>query len=322
MIREYNFITGPETPSLPTASTPTASDDLTTKDYVDKAFAKSVLDLAAIKALIDKSDRQIIYVESLDWFFKYDLDSALAGDDLLVIQPNDSIGRYIRLDNFIVDGIRYTSQDVASTATINALSTSKPRVRITGAIATALNGIDATGSNKSIIIFNAASQDITVKNQNASATATNRIITPSGGDLVVSANTSIEFIYDDTLTRWVIKAGAGTGSGGGGGALVVTSAQTISAGGTVTTSTVNPRQLRYVVSSGGFLDLSLTPFGNVGGWADGTEIILIGTNDDNTLRIQFNDANYGVVGNFSELILTKNMKATLIWDNTNLRWIL
>lgn len=38
-IRDYNFVTGAETGTLPTAGTPSASTDLTTKDYVDTAVA-------------------------------------------------------------------------------------------------------------------------------------------------------------------------------------------------------------------------------------------------------------------------------------------
>lgn len=36
--REYNFVTGPETPTLPTASTPIEPGDLVSKEYVDASF--------------------------------------------------------------------------------------------------------------------------------------------------------------------------------------------------------------------------------------------------------------------------------------------
>lgn len=37
-LREYNFINGPETDTLPAASTPTASSDLVTKGYADSNY--------------------------------------------------------------------------------------------------------------------------------------------------------------------------------------------------------------------------------------------------------------------------------------------
>lgn len=38
-VREYNFTSGPETPTLPTSPTPTAADDLVTKGYADSTYA-------------------------------------------------------------------------------------------------------------------------------------------------------------------------------------------------------------------------------------------------------------------------------------------
>jgi hypothetical protein len=41
-VREYKFDTGPETPTLPTATTPSASTDIMTKAYADSQYGATV----------------------------------------------------------------------------------------------------------------------------------------------------------------------------------------------------------------------------------------------------------------------------------------
>jgi hypothetical protein len=108
---------------------------------------------------------------------------------------------------------------------------------------------------------------------------------------------------------------------GGGGYTVTTVAQAITAAGSITTSTTDPRQLRTVLGSSGPQTASLTPFGTGGGWKDGTEVLLIGTDDTNSLTLTNNDASKGLVGNFSTIELTKYMSVVCVWDATLDRWI-
>ena len=102
--------------------------------------------------------------------------------------------------------------------------------------------------------------------------------------------------------------------------LTVTAVQTITTGGTITASATDKRQLRYVKGDTGGVAASLTPFGT-GGFADGTEMIIYGESDTDYLDITNNDANYGVVGNFTTISLTNHKGMRLIWKNSALRWL-
>lgn len=109
----------------------------------------------------------------------------------------------------VIGSISLDKADVASSATINALANSKSYIRITGATATALNGIVApsSGIEKLLVINNVSSAVITIANQSGSASAADRIITPSGASVLIPANHSFVLIYDTTQTRWVFFSG-------------------------------------------------------------------------------------------------------------------
>lgn len=107
-------------------------------------------------------------------------------------------------------------EDVASAATIAALSSSKPFVKITGATATTIQGIVAGVNGQTITIFNGSTQQLTVAHQNLSASASDRIKLPGSSNASVQADSSIELIYDGAQSRWVQKSGSGSGSGGAG----------------------------------------------------------------------------------------------------------
>ncbi len=110
----------------------------------------------------------------------------------------------------------FDKEDVASTATITALSTNNGIVKITGATATDIQGLDATGKAKAVVIHNASSAVVTVSHEDAGATASNRITLPGAVDVEIPVNSSIELFYDTGASRWKQKSGSGTGSGSGG----------------------------------------------------------------------------------------------------------
>lgn len=112
------------------------------------------------------------------------------------------------------NGIGLTRLDVASTATITALSSTGSFDALTGTTATTIQGITASTIGKRLLLYNGSTQPATIKNQNAGATAANRIITPGATDISVPANSSIEFEYHLGLARWiVVSSGAGSGTG-------------------------------------------------------------------------------------------------------------
>lgn len=103
-------------------------------------------------------------------------------------------------------------EDVATSATIAALSSANSAVRMTGSTTTTIQGITAGQDGQIILIYNASSATVTLAHQNGTASAANRMILPSSIDYTLSAGFSIELIYDATQARWVIKSASGTAS--------------------------------------------------------------------------------------------------------------
>lgn len=216
-----------------------------------------------------------------------------------------------------VEAYSLNKQDVATSATIAALSATKALVNLTGSTATDIQGIDATGVTKTIVIHNGSSATVTVKHEDASATAANRIKLPNSRDITVLADSSLELFYSSTDSRWKVKSG----SGSGGGSVKVLTTATVASSGTIATNTIDTFQVGLVSGSGGAVTVSTTPFGSSGGWQDGTVVELIGDHDDNTISIPYNDAAKGAVGNFTTIELAKYQTAKFRYINSIDRWV-
>jgi len=97
--------------------------------------------------------------------------------------------------------------------------------------------------------------------------------------------------------------------------------ESISAGGTISSSVTNRFQYRRIDADGvGVNTLSTTPFGVAGGWVDGTVIRLICTSDTRKIRIDHNDIAKGSILN-GDVILTKYSTIDLQYDSVLDRWI-
>ncbi len=101
------------------------------------------------------------------------------------------------------DYISTASADVATTATIAALSSAKSIIRLTGSTVTSIQGISAGVTGQRIAIYNASSAVVTLEHQNGTATAANRIKAYSGASLALPAGDAVELVYDATQSRWV-----------------------------------------------------------------------------------------------------------------------
>jgi hypothetical protein len=93
--------------------------------------------------------------------------------------------------------------DVASAATITALSSAKSFVKLTGSTITSLQGIAAGVDGQRLTLVNLTGANLTVAHENAGATAANRITTMTGADIATTANGAAEFIYDTSSSRWI-----------------------------------------------------------------------------------------------------------------------
>ncbi len=288
------------------------SDGIAQEDILSTDDAGADLQVARVKVVATQN--HTASAGGVQWQLAITKTGSVSLTDKILVGDLTQLKEGVSIEALILD-----QQDVATAASIVALSTTKSIVRFTGSTATSLKGIDSTGNCKTILIHNASTADITVKEADAGAAASDRFSLPNARDITVSAKTSIEFFYSTSESRWKLKSGSGSG---GGGALTYTAEETISSGATITTTTVDQRQLRLVKgNTSGGNSSSATPFGVTGGWTDMTEIILVGTNDDTFLTIPYNDAAYGVIGNFSSVDLVKNKTAKFIWINALTRWL-
>lgn len=106
--------------------------------------------------------------------------------------------------------------------------------------------------------------------------------------------------------------------GGGGGGITAFVAESIAAGGTISSLT-SGQQYRPIQSTGGAVSASLTPFGSFT-WETGTQITLKGQSATDTVQLTHNDAQYGAILN-GNMVLGLNDVITLIYDSTLERWI-
>lgn len=109
--------------------------------------------------------------------------------------------------------IATTGVGVAGGGTIAALTSTKSLVYITGAGTTTIQGATAGTEGQVLVIHNLSSGTVTVKHQDAGASASNRFLLPNGDDVVIDSDSSAEFFYEIGGARWKLRAGSGTGSG-------------------------------------------------------------------------------------------------------------
>jgi hypothetical protein len=222
-------------------------------------------------------------------------------------------------DNLLLSKLLALSQaaDAATTGTDAALTApTKVNMLLTNGSLVSIATIPApSGSAPSLLVLsNKTGVDITVKDETG-ATAANRIKTGTGATITISNNASVMLVYDGVNTRWNVVGGTGSG-----GALDVGATQSIAAAGTITVSSIKARQLIPVAGNAGAQTAATTPFG-AGPFINGTEVELVGTDDDNTLSISYNDAANGCVGSFETITLAKNERARFVYVSALARFI-
>lgn len=102
--------------------------------------------------------------------------------------------------------------------------------------------------------------------------------------------------------------------------IKVYSTQSLASSGEINIDTEIGNQFRPVQSTGGAVDLSTTPFGNSGGWRDGTIIYLIGLSDTDYPTLKHDDNDYGAILN-GDTDLKRFVMVKLIWLSDLTRWI-
>lgn len=88
-------------------------------------------------------------------------------------------------------------------------------VRLTDVSLLSVSGIPAGVSGQSIRIENQTGNQITINNNEVTASAGARIFTGSGANAAMPANATFMFTYDSVIGYWMLTGGSGSGTGGG-----------------------------------------------------------------------------------------------------------
>ena len=215
--REYSFIVGPETSTLPTTGTPSTSTDLITMGYADENYMQGgsgVADITALKAVsaANRSDKDVRFVESTNTLYRFDSGSAASGDDNLVVTPTAGTGRWLILArNPMENSLSANDAATGANATLTAVATNV--VRLTSGTLTSIDMVPASTVTSFFLLQNKTGVDISINNETG-GTAANRILTGTGAALTVSVNSSVILLYDITSARWNVVGGSGGGSSG------------------------------------------------------------------------------------------------------------
>lgn len=149
---------------------------------------------------------------------------AFANDAAYATAHNPPVAgsRYFNTTSLLVreyDGTAWQNAKFAATVEDNTTLTGSNQdytpgrnqaVRFSNASLASIRSVSPAIQNYMILV-NATGNAITIKNQDAGATAANRIITGSGVDLNLTADSSIILAYDTVSSRWRIAGGSGSG---------------------------------------------------------------------------------------------------------------
>lgn len=122
--RQFDFIVGPETSTLPTIGVPSSDDDLISRGYADDRYTQggeAVADITALKGIAsgERRDGDFFVVKSTNNTYRFDSASSATGDDDFVIQPTAGTGRWIKITilnraNTFTDTTQSTTKDTGA----------------------------------------------------------------------------------------------------------------------------------------------------------------------------------------------------------------
>lgn len=104
-----------------------------------------------------------------------------------------------------------SSNDNTTAVTLQAFTSGI--VRVTNVARTAISGIPAGVSGQTLFVENKTGVTVTINNEDAGATAANRILTGTGAAVSFTANATAEFLYDATDSRWQFIGASGSSGG-------------------------------------------------------------------------------------------------------------
>ena len=104
-VREFQFVVGPETSAIPTATDPVLDSDIVILGWLEgKGFTRDTIHspavtVAAAKAVIadERVDNMVMFVDELTKWFYFDSASGATGNDVTILTPDAGTGRWIAI---------------------------------------------------------------------------------------------------------------------------------------------------------------------------------------------------------------------------------
>lgn len=216
--RKYDFTTGIETSTAPSASDPSAPDDPVILSYIEEHYVPGYQTQATITALknlptADRTEGDIVFVKDQNVAFRYSASATDTNDDYFYLTPVSSVGRWIRITDM---------QHATGNLTVPGALTVQGDLTV--------NGTTTTISTSTLTVEDA---NITVNLGGSAATANANV----AGITVDTDTTDARLGYDSTLTSKFKAGNVGSESE----VLVAAGAQTITGTKTITaTPSISP----------------------------------------------------------------------------------
>lgn len=96
-------------------------------------------------------------------------------------------------------------------ATLDVGGSTYSNIRLTNVSLTSVSGMTASTAGQITIVENQTGVALILRNESGAAVSSKRLLTGTGGDIVMLANASFMFIYDNNLARWMMVGGSGSG---------------------------------------------------------------------------------------------------------------
>lgn len=133
-----------------------------------------------------------------------DATTTLVGTDNSQTLTNKTLG-------FVRTSVSTDASTTGADATLSAFTSGV--VRLSNISLTSVSGIPAGADGQQLLLENKTGTTVTLKNDDAGATAADRIFTGSGSSVLLLANSTAHLVYDATAVRWHFIGQSGAGSG-------------------------------------------------------------------------------------------------------------